>query len=85
MKKINFLINFTCCLILFLILAGTARSARIKDLAAIEGVRENQLLGYGLVMGLNGTGDDIKKSVFTRQALINLVKRLGMSITPEIG
>lgn len=59
-------------------------ATRIKDLAAVQGVRDNQLLGYGLVMGLNGTGDDIKKSVFTRQALINLVKRLGMSITPDV-
>ncbi len=84
MKTINFLISFTCCLGLFLILGSAAQGARIKDLAAIEGVRDNQLLGYGLVMGLNGTGDDIKKSVFTRQALINLVKRLGMSITPDV-
>ena len=84
MKTINFLISFTCCLGLLLILGCAAQGARIKDLAAIEGVRDNQLLGYGLVMGLNGTGDDIKKSVFTRQALINLVKRLGMSITPDV-
>ena len=84
MKKTHFLISFTCCLGLLFILGSAARGARIKDLAAIEGVRDNQLLGYGLVMGLNGTGDDIKKSVFTRQALINLVKRLGMSITPEV-
>ncbi len=84
MKKTHFLISFACCLGLLFILGSTARGARIKDLAAIEGVRDNQLLGYGLVMGLNGTGDDIKKSVFTRQALINLVKRLGMSITPDV-
>jgi flagellar P-ring protein precursor FlgI len=64
--------------------ATPSLAARIKDLASIEGVRDNQLLGYGLVVGLNGTGDDIKKSVFTKQALINLVKRLGMSITPEV-
>lgn len=61
-----------------------AHSSRIKDLADIEGVRQNQLMGYGLVIGLNGTGDDIKKSVFTRQAMINMIKRLGMAITPEV-
>ncbi len=86
MKKIFTPIGFTCFLTLSLsLIMGTSlNAARIKDLAAVEGVRDNQLLGYGLVMGLNGTGDDIKKSVFTRQALINLVKRLGMSITPEV-
>jgi flagellar P-ring protein precursor FlgI len=84
MKRTNFLIGFTCCFTLLLIMNTTLHAARLKDLAAIEGVRDNQLLGYGLVMGLNGTGDDIKKSVFTRQALINLVKRLGMSITPDV-
>ncbi len=72
------------CLLLIGLAATDLRAARIKDLASIEGVRDNQLLGYGLVVGLNGTGDDIKKSVFTKQALINLVKRLGMSITPEV-
>ena len=42
-----------------------ANAARIKDLAQLHGVRNNQLLGYGLVSGLNGTGDDMTKSVFT--------------------
>lgn len=62
----------------------TVSAARIKDLANIQGVRENQLMGYGLVIGLNGTGDDIKKSVFTRQAIINMIKRMGMAITPDV-
>ena len=70
--------------LLLLVQAECARATRIKDLAGLQGVRDNQLLGYGLVVGLNGTGDDIKKSVFTKQAMINLVKRLGMSITPEV-
>ncbi len=72
------------CLLLLSWPPTDLRAARIKDLASIEGVRDNQLLGYGLVVGLNGTGDDIKKSVFTKQALINLIKRLGMSITPDV-
>ena len=76
--------EIVCYFVLFFMLSSPLQAARIKDLADIEGVRDNQLLGYGLVMGLNGTGDDIKKSVFTRQALINLVKRLGMSITPDV-
>jgi len=60
------------------------QATRIKDIADIEGVRENQLMGYGLVIGLNGTGDDIKKSVFTKQAIINMIKRMGMALTPDV-
>ncbi len=67
-----------------LLLCSQAQATRIKDIADIEGVRENQLMGYGLVIGLNGTGDDIKKSVFTKQALINMVKRFGMALTPAV-
>jgi len=67
-----------------LLLCGSAHASRIKDLADIEGVRENQLMGYGLVIGLNGTGDDIKKSVFTKQAIVNLIKRMGMALTADV-
>ncbi len=84
MNKTQTPYTIICAIVLLLFTSSTLQAARIKDLASIEGVRDNQLLGYGLVMGLNGTGDDIKKSVFTRQALINLVKRLGMSITPDV-
>lgn len=66
-----------CCL-------SPAQATRIKDLANIEGVRENQLMGYGLVIGLNGTGDDIKKSVFTKQAMVNMIKRMGMALTDDV-
>ncbi|MBM9616502.1 flagellar basal body P-ring protein FlgI [Desulfobulbus rhabdoformis] len=59
-------------------------ATRIKDLADIEGVRSNQLMGYGLVIGLNGTGDDIKKSVFTKQAMVNMIKRMGMAMTDDV-
>ncbi|WP_051553527.1 flagellar basal body P-ring protein FlgI [Desulfobulbus elongatus] len=61
-----------------------AQATRIKDLASIEGVRENQLMGYGLVIGLTGTGDDITKSVFTKQALINMTKRMGLGLTSDV-
>ncbi|MET1028276.1 MAG: flagellar basal body P-ring protein FlgI [Dongiaceae bacterium] len=54
--------------------------SRIKDVANFEGVRENQLVGYGLVVGLNGTGDDTKKkAVFTRESLIGMLDRLGVN------
>ena len=59
--------------------AATAAS-RIKDLANVEGVRENQLIGYGLVVGLAGTGDTINNSPFTRQSITAMLERLGVNI-----
>ena len=59
--------------------AATA-SSRIKDLANVEGVRENQLIGYGLVVGLAGTGDTINNSPFTRQSITAMLERLGVNI-----
>ena len=56
-------------------------TSRIKDVADFEGVRDNQLVGYGLVVGLDGTGDDIKKkSPFTRESLIGMLERLGVKV-----
>ena len=52
---------------------------RIKDIADIEGIRDNQLVGYGLVVGLNGTGDRLDSAVFTRQSLIGMLERLGVN------
>jgi flagellar P-ring protein precursor FlgI len=56
-----------------------ATSARIKDLVDIEGVRENQLVGYGLVVGLNGTGDTLNNAPFTKQSLQAMLERLGVN------
>ena len=53
---------------------------RIKDIADVEGVRDNQLVGYGLVVGLNGTGDSLNNSPFTEQSLIAMLERLGVNI-----
>lgn len=53
--------------------------SRIKDLTDIEGVRENQLVGYGLVVGLNGTGDSLNAAPFTRQSLQSMLERLGVN------
>lgn len=61
--------------------APLARGARIKDIASLEGVRNNQLVGYGLVVGLNGTGDG-NQSVFTFQSLTNTLRRLGILVDP---
>lgn len=54
--------------------------SRIKDIADVEGVRDNMLIGYGLVVGLNGTGDTINNSPFTEQSLIGMLERLGVNV-----
>jgi flagellar P-ring protein precursor FlgI len=58
--------------------AGAA--SRIKDLTSVEGVRQNQLIGYGLVVGLNGTGDTLNNIPFTKQSLQAMLERLGVNI-----
>ena len=60
-----------------------AATARIKDIVDIEGVRENQLVGYGLVVGLDGTGDSLNNSPFTRQSLTAMLERLGVNTRGE--
>ncbi len=59
--------------------SGASAQSRIKDVADFEGVRENLLVGYGLVVGLNGTGDDLGSAVFTRESLIGMLQRLGVN------
>src|ERR1700761_7406295 len=54
---------------------------RLKDLVSIEGVRDNQLMGYGLVVGLAGTGDR-QGTLFSAQSLTNLLQRMGLTVTP---
>ena len=68
------------------LLAGAAGAqVRIKDIADVEGVRDNQLVGYGLVVGLNGTGDKLDSAVFTRQSLIGMLERLGVNTRDQEG
>jgi flagellar P-ring protein precursor FlgI len=81
-RKLTSLVT-ACALLLSAILPATPAMAlsRIKDIAEFEGVRENQLVGYGLVVGLDGTGDDVKKkSPFTRESLIGMLERLGVKV-----
>ncbi len=59
---------------------GAGATSRIKDLANVEGVRQNQLIGYGLVVGLNGTGDTLNNIPFTRQSLTAMLERLGVNV-----
>lgn len=56
-----------------------AKTTRIKDIVEIEGVRDNMLIGYGLVVGLNGSGDSLGNSPFTQQSLIAMLERLGVN------
>ncbi len=67
-----------------LCLAGPAYGERIKDLAAIAGVRDNQLVGYGLVVGLDGTGDRTSQSQFTVQSLKSFLRNFGVNIPPDV-
>ena len=67
--------------LLVLASTGTAEGmSRIKDVADFEGVRANQLVGYGLTVGLNGSGDRLTNSPFTRQSLIGMLERLGVNV-----
>jgi len=65
---------------LTLLPALPARAERIKDLANLQGVRSNQLLGYGLVVGLDGTGDQTTQAPFTAQSIINMLGQLGVQL-----
>ena len=62
---------------------GPGHSARIKDVATIEGIRDNQLVGYGLVVGLRGTGDS-SQTVFPAQTLVSALERMGITV-PQTG
>lgn len=70
-------------LLLLVTLPARAEQVRIKDIADVEGVRSNQLIGYGLVVGLHGTGDQLNNSVFTRESLISMLERLGVNIRDQ--
>ena len=63
-------------------LAGPAHALRIKEVAAVQGVRSNQLTGYGLVVGLDGTGDQTTQMPYTTQALSNYLQQMGISLPP---
>ncbi|MBI4274352.1 MAG: flagellar basal body P-ring protein FlgI [Rhizobiales bacterium] len=80
----NFAVSARAVLLAVLVTLVAASPAmatsRIKDLANIEGVRQNQLIGYGLVVGLNGTGDTLNNIPFTKQSLTAMLERLGVNI-----
>ena len=83
MKKI-----FACLAALSLVfvmaasVSAESATTRIKDVAKVQGVRSNQLMGYGLVVGLNGTGDS-DKTLQTLQSVVNMLREYGVSITKD--
>lgn len=66
--------------VLALISSVSHAATRIKDVASVQGVRDNQLIGYGLVMGLQGTGDTLRNSQFTEQSLQSMLDRMGVNV-----
>ncbi len=71
--------KFILLTIIFLMVGAGHAQSRLKDLVTIEGVRENQLVGYGLVVGLNGNGDNLSSSIFTKESIIGMLERLGIN------
>ena len=66
-------------LLSLIIMPPAARAVRIKDIATFSGVRDNQLVGYGLVVGLSGTGDK-KDSAFTMRSMVNMLEKMGVRV-----
>lgn len=66
-----------------LIPAKASAQSRIKDIVDFEGVRDNMLVGYGLVVGLNGTGDNLDSAVFTRESIVGMLQRMGVNASDE--
>ncbi len=69
-------------LVVLLATSGTASAERIKDLASIAGVRSNQLVGYGIVVGLDGSGDQTSQTPFTTQSIISMLAQFGVTMPP---
>lgn len=72
----------TACLAVVPALPATQATSRLKELVMLEGVRDNQLVGYGIVVGLAGTGDK-RQTVFSAQSLTNMLERMGVSVAPS--
>jgi flagellar P-ring protein precursor FlgI len=78
---IRLIVSIFCIPVFLILLLQNAHAVRIKDIADIKGVRPNQLVGYGLVVGLEGTGDS-DDSLFTIQSLSSLLEKMGVTVQP---
>lgn len=76
-------LGLCCSLFLFLTVSAAASNVRLKDLVEFDGVRGNDLIGYGLVVGLNGTGDGLRNSPFTEEMMASILERLGVNVSGE--
>src|SRR3954462_13520059 len=73
--------KFFCLpLLLMMMLCSLAQAERLKDIATIQGVRQNQLIGYGLVVGLDGSGDQTTQTPFTVQSVVSMLQQLGVNL-----
>jgi flagellar P-ring protein precursor FlgI len=73
-----------CAFVALALLANSAHAERVKDLAGIAGVRSNPLVGYGLIVGLDGTGDQTSQAPFTVQSLRNMLTQLGVTVPANV-
>ncbi|GGC92388.1 flagellar basal body P-ring protein FlgI [Undibacterium terreum] len=78
--KLSSLLGALCLGLACAVLAPAANAERLKDLAGFQGVRQNQLIGYGLVVGLDGSGDQTTQTPFTVQSVINMLQQMGVSL-----
>ena len=72
------------CLVLMLLFSSSAHAERVKDLVSVAGVRGNQLIGYGLVVGLDGTGDQTSQTPFTIQSIRSMLARFGVTVPANV-
>jgi flagellar P-ring protein precursor FlgI len=82
MKRVHKVLLAAMWLLASLMVADAARAERIKDIASLAGVRNNQLIGYGLVVGLDGSGDQTTQTPFTVQSVINMLSNMGVNLPP---
>ncbi len=76
--------RFACVAIMMLLQSNVVQAERIKDLASIAGMRDNQLVGYGLVVGLDGSGDKVNQVAFTEQSLKSMLSQLGIVVPASV-
>lgn len=82
MKKLKFLLP--AMLACSAMVASSANAERLKDISTVQGVRQNQLMGYGLVVGLDGSGDQTTQTPFTVQSVVSMLQQSGVSLPPGI-
>lgn len=81
-RPIGVLSGLRLCFVILAFAAAPSQAERLKDLASIQGVRDNPLIGYGLMVGLDGSGDQTMQTPFTTQSLNNMLGQLGVTVPP---